>query len=91
MLRLSRRGRHRRQMKKSIIFARQDEVQTRSCIYRIPLKIKRAPCSFTVELPVTRKLSHRKTARAAMSPLLRSLTYTQVALGPVVGSMLLRC
>jgi hypothetical protein len=40
---------------------------------------------------VTRKLSHRKTARAAMSPLLRSLTYTQVALGPVVGSMLLRC
>jgi len=26
-----------------------------------------------------------------MSPLLRSLTYTQVALGPVIGSMLLQC
>jgi hypothetical protein len=26
-----------------------------------------------------------------MSPLLRSLTYTQAALGPVIGSMLLQC
>ncbi|MDB5783668.1 MAG: hypothetical protein JWQ50_3583 [Caballeronia mineralivorans] len=38
-----------------------------------------------------RKLPHRKTTLIAMSPLLRSLTYAQAALGPVVTSMLLRC
>jgi hypothetical protein len=47
--------------------------------------------SFTIEFPVTRQLPHRKTTRPAMSPLLRSLTYTQAALGPVIGSMLLQC
>jgi hypothetical protein len=47
--------------------------------------------SFTIEFPVIRQLPHRKTTRPPMSPLLCSLTYTQAALGPVIGSMLLQC
>jgi len=64
---------------------------TRPCICLILLKIQNAPCPFAIKLPVTRKKTHRKPARTAMSPLLRSLTYTQAALGPVVRSMLLQC
>ena len=65
----------------------------RTCICRILLKIPNilSPCSFAIELQVPRKLPHRKTTQIAMSPLLRSLTYAQAALGPVVTSMLLRC
>src|ERR1700686_1828939 len=66
---------------------------TRSCICRILLKIRKipSPFSFAIELQVPRKLPHHKTTQIAMSPLLRSLTYAQAALGPLVTSMLLRC
>lgn len=46
---------------------------------------------FATKLQVPRKLTRRKSTQTAMSPLLRSLTYTQAALGPVIRSMLLRC